>query len=68
MNFIMKVNKRFDINDVKLENKFHELRNDIKGLNNDMKEQNEKWKRDRNQVNENKESKLNQIMNKKVSE
>ena len=33
-----------------------------------MKEQNEKWKRDRNQVNENKESKLKQIMNEKVSE
>ena len=62
------LNKGLHINDVKLENKFNELRNDIKGLKNDMKEQNEKWERDRNQVNENKESKLNHIMNKNVSE
>ena len=35
---------------------------------NDRKERNEKWERDRNKVNENKESTLNQIMNKKVSD
>ena len=31
------------MNEVKLESRFDELRNDIKGLNNKMKKQNKKW-------------------------
>ena len=40
---------------------FDELIHNIKGLNNKMKEQNEKWERDRCKLKGNKESDLNQV-------